>query len=72
MTFLESSTTTHEVMQPSPRKIQPPHIVEVELKAEAEQVSNIPQCLEKMKTLVESVLGITKYEQEQSGMEKYM
>ncbi|MBF8263421.1 MAG: hypothetical protein HW387_1086 [Parachlamydiales bacterium] len=48
------------------------YIVEVELKEGADQVSDIPACIEAMKELVETVLKIKDYQQDQSGMEKYM
>ncbi|MEM7175825.1 MAG: CYTH domain-containing protein [Chlamydiota bacterium] len=48
------------------------YIVEVELKHGADEISDIPKCLEEMKQFVENSLGVTSYIQEQNGVEKYL
>ena len=48
------------------------YMLEVELKVGADQVVDVPACLAQMKEFVERVLRVTQYQQEQSGMEKYM
>lgn len=48
------------------------YMIEVELKVGAERVVDVPACLARMKHYIETVLQVTKYQAEHSGMEKYM
>lgn len=48
------------------------YILEVELKEGSEEVKDIPSCLGKMRQFIEQELHVTKYQQDQSGMENYM
>ncbi len=47
------------------------YILEVELKDGAEEIEDVTACLEEMKRFIEKTLHVTKYKQEQSGIEKY-
>jgi len=48
------------------------YIIEIELKDNASEIPDIPFCLGQMKKFVEDVLKITKYHQDQHGMENYI